>query len=60
MSREGLEFMMAGLLRDAALQLSVLTGSNLETYCRTFAVFAKTAADKAEVFGIIPKAEVVK
>ena len=39
---------MYTLLQDATLQLARLTGSNLETYARTFSVPAKTALAQAE------------
>ena len=38
-------FIASGLLSDAALQLSRLTGENLEAYARTFAALAKTWND---------------
>ena len=39
---------MYTLLQDATLQLARLTGSNLETYARTFSVLAKKALAQAE------------
>ena len=39
---------LANLLKDAALQLSRLTGPNLETYARTFAALAGSEAMKAD------------
>jgi hypothetical protein len=39
---------MYALLQDATLQLSRLTGSNLEAYARTFAVLAQKALAQAE------------
>ena len=42
------QFIVIGLLTDAALQLRQLTGENLEAYSRTFAALAQTALEKID------------